>query len=408
MKKFPMNWARVFSLLMLYFSALGCLGCDDCECSDTNDQDSDSQIDDSDSQIDIEEIAQLPFEPSNLEDEEIPSDLSDLRFGGTYCENSAEINTDDCSVTCSTYDLLGYACTISIQSDGTEVAVVWAHSVSIDENIMVEIEGQRPAIIVSLEDVDIHGTLIALDWISNETGQAGGYSSESTSNPMDGNGPGGGGAGYRSAGAGGGGYCGWGGNGGSDEIGSYPPGAGGESYGNAQIIPLKGGSAGGKSSSSSGGAGGGAVQIVSGTRISVYALGVVSMPGNYGSRIGPNGGGAGGAILLEAPVVSVEGILAANGGGGSPRGIFGDQGLSGQAGDQPAQGGVNPDAEDGGNGSAGNEIDGGDGPPVEGAGGGGGAGWIRINTQDGRAEVTGIVSPYLESECVSIGEIASK
>jgi len=63
------------------------------------------------------------------------------------------------------------------------------------------------------------------------------------------------------------------------------------------------------------------------------------------------GGGSGGGILLEAPVVNVSGNVAANGGGGGS--LFGKPGESGRLDDIRAAGGIAPDQSNGGNGGAG-------------------------------------------------------
>jgi hypothetical protein len=113
------------------------------------------------------------------------------------------------------------------------------------------------------------------------------------------------------AGAGGGGFGGSGGAGGSvfNTDGTIPGGAGGMPSGNPELVPLRGGC-------DSGifilyqGTGGGAVQLVSRTKITV--VGVVAANG-----ASVTGGGSGGGILLESPVVDVSGNVVANGGGGS-------------------------------------------------------------------------------------------
>ena len=189
-------------------------------------------------------------------------------------------------------------------------------------------------------------------------------------------------------------------------------------YGNQALIPVLGGSAGGGVQVAH--AGGGALQIVAGTSIRISSFGSISAPGLGGGgecdQNGQPGGGSGGAILLEAPTVTITGKLAANGGGGTSQFM---NGASGSADDQPAPGGVGATDSVGGAGSAGAIVNGGNGAgtaslsggctPGGLAGGGGGAGRIRINTATGSATIgaTAIVSPSLTTSCATQGQIGS-
>lgn len=74
---------------------------------------------------------------------------------------------------------------------------------------------------------------------------------------------------------------------------------------------LEGGGCGGQRSSAPGGGGGGAVQLFSLTSITID--GGINVGGGGGTNMG---GGAGGTIVLEAPTVSLSGVLTANGGAG--------------------------------------------------------------------------------------------
>ncbi|MFO0740104.1 MAG: hypothetical protein U0270_29665 [Labilithrix sp.] len=205
-------------------------------------------------------------------------------------------------------------------------------------------------------------------------------------------------------GGGGGSYCGKGG---------FGTGANGtktsdtsQTYGTPEIIPLVGGSAGsGCNGDTSGyglGAGGGVLQISAKNAIIVREFGRINAGGGGGlGGCNGHGAGSGGAILLEAPTVTILGALGANGGGGGG----GPEGQGGRASDQPALGATQYGT--GGSGSAGTNINGGDGirPAAgdNGAGGGGGAGRIRINTATGSATITGIVSPSLGTPCATQG-----
>ena len=152
--------------------------------------------------------------------------------------------------------------------------------------------------------------------------------------------------------------------------------------------PLVGGSAGGVSFLTNGGEpnGGGALQLVAGKSIVVGASGAISLPGGGGDRgdaqisgpggYGAGGGGSGGALLVEAPSVRVDGTLAANGEAG------------GGTGDGAAPGAFRTTEA------------------RAAEGGGGGAGRIRINTRSGHAVITGVVSPAMTTPCATEGTFA--
>ena len=62
-------------------------------------------------------------------------------------------------------------------------------------------------------------------------------------------------------------------------------------------------------------------------------VGVLNVPGYGGANTGGGGGGSGGGILLEAPQVTIDGIVAANGGGAG----LGTANSSGARTDRPAE-----------------------------------------------------------------------
>jgi hypothetical protein len=119
-------------------------------------------------------------------------------------------------------------------------------------------------------------------------------------------------------GAGGGGACGVdcaGGTNGAVGGGSEPP----SIRSSASLVPLLGGQSG--QPALGGGGGGGAIEIAAGQEIVVLAGVDASGGGGLGGGIvrlnaAGRGGGSGGSILLESPLVDVEGVLVANGGGG--------------------------------------------------------------------------------------------
>ena len=354
----------------------------------------------------------MEFDVSNMEDDafEVLTEPGDFRFDGDDCADRAWINTDDCTVRCAAVD--GIHCDIVQQPDRSEIAVIYANDLYVAPGVRLEIHGQRPLILIAREDIAILGFIEAYDEIETSIGVLGGFSGVKTNDPSDGAGPGAGEGLPGMVGAGGGGYCGRGGDGGGDEEGN-PGGEGGASYGNAEIVPLQGGSSGGtREDGDEAGGGGGAIQLVAGNEIYIGSEGYISMPGNGAGWKNGNGAGAGGAILLEAPDVIVEGLLAANGGSGGG-GTSDANGWAGQASSEPAPGGVDDDAPGGGDGSAGDvpdgqagetQIDGSQYGPSSG-GGGGGAGWIRINTASGEADIDGVLSPSFETECASLGTL---
>jgi hypothetical protein len=268
----------------------------------------------------------------------------------------------------------------------------------IEQGMNVNVVGNRPLIVVALDEALINGHLQA----SGMSGQARGGGFGQTEDGQNGLGPGGGGKPGADSGGGGAGFCGKGGASGTGMNGGKP-------YGSPENVPLIGGSSGGKYGYYAS-AGGGAIQITAGVRIEVGLLGTIHVGGS-GVGFLAGGGGSGGAILLEAPKVRVLGHLAANGGGGSaPTSDDGSSGADASDDDQPAPGGHSADFPHGGNGSAGEMIDGQTSEPKGTAkvsgGGGGGAGRIRINVGEGEPDLTGaLISPAKDTQCFSVGKL---
>ena len=285
-----------------------------------------------------------------------------------------------------------------MQSDGSQVAVLFAHSVMVQQGAGVSVKGTLPLVLVAATTVNLQGTVQ-----SATPGNAGG---PQVTQSGAGGGPGGGADGNH-LGAGGGGYCGTGGQGAVNDEASTPA-PGGRSYGNATLAPLIGGSAGGNHGDyNDGGEGGGAIDITAGTSITVGTLGILNVPGYGGANVGGGGGGSGGGILLEAPQVTIDGIVAANGGGaGLATANSSGSGQTGQPSALPAAGG---DVTEGA-GGAGTTINGADGHASGGhaGSGGGAAGRIRINTTSGAATIgaSAIVSPAVSTTCTSQGMLA--
>ena len=226
-----------------------------------------------------------------------------------------------------------------------------------------------------------------------------------------GNGGGGSGYGgnYPTSGAGGGSFCGLGGTGGG--TGTLAP--GGSTYGIATLIPLVAGSAGGAFNPGYGylASSGGALQISAGVSLTVSNTGSINVGGGAYNA----GGASGGAILLEAPTVSIGGILAANGGGG---GNYNGHGSNANPSAVPAAGApitAYPGSGAGGTGGAGATINGGNGGAGEADAaanvsgtGGGGVGWIRINAAcPPTIGANAIISPSMSpaTTCTTVGPL---
>lgn len=135
------------------------------------------------------------------------------------------------------------------------------------------------------------------------------------------------------SGGSGGGYFALGGTGaaGTSQAGVAVPGTvGGPVWGSqTNFDPFLGGSGGG---GPNGGSGGGAILLTAGEKITIGGgtgkgginaggcAGSFSYSGNIPDSVTRGGGGSGGTILIEAPVVvgGIKGVLAANGGSGTP------------------------------------------------------------------------------------------
>jgi hypothetical protein len=138
-----------------------------------------------------------------------------------------------------------------------------------------------------------------------------------------------------------------------------------------------------------GGAGGGAILIAAGESISFTGSETCGLHANGGrgdgSDYGGSGGGAGGTILLESPLIDLGTCwVTANGGGGGAGGVGGDPNVGyGERGGptaEPAAGGSGPDPGGAGGARDSEATAGADGE--YGGGGGGAVGFVRIRTSD--------------------------
>ena len=289
-----------------------------------------------------------------------------------------------------------------VVSGGTNVRVLRVKSISIGDTI---VSGTDALAIVSDGDITITGALDvggrAIGGVS-VNGPGGGAISASCSGRAWGEVSGDDNIG----GSGGGGFGTAGGNGGSTS--TTTGGGHGLGTGSGDLIPLHGGCPGGAGGPIPGGGAGGAVQLVSRTGIRLQANGETDASGGggrwayvtfpMGLASAGLGGGAGGGILLEAPLVvfaSGTGVHA-NGGGGGCRGVPGGDGTLTTAAAPGATCSGDGDGGDGVSRASPFSQDGADdltGDFQSGGGGGGGRGLIRINTSSYDAQTGAIVSP---------------
>ncbi|MBN2496719.1 MAG: hypothetical protein JXR96_19165 [Deltaproteobacteria bacterium] len=340
-------------------------------------------------------------------------------------EGQAELDTDrgEISIDGQSFDVERFV--IVGQDDGPDIAVFDFTRIEIHPGASLIATGGNALALLACEELVCDGVLDASGSAGMMVGSGVGTRGRGGPGGYDGGdedggpgeGPGAGSGGEQAdcealfdSGGGGGAYGGAGGAGGEggragDCFAERVP--GGSVYGSAEIHPLVGGSGGGGGSDDAGGpggGGGGAVQLGSGTIISIGPQGGVRVAGGGGAgghdgldSSAGGGGGAGGAVLLEAPMVSVRGFLAANGGGGGAG--YGDNirwsvfvaasGEDGAAGSQAAEGGPGEDlGGSGGMGAAAGNADAHYGQDAQnGGGGGGGAGRIRIHTRQGNLQL---------------------
>jgi hypothetical protein len=307
----------------------------------------------------------------------------DLDLGMT-----AIINTGDGTVTADGKSVMVRSVLVA-QPSAPTILVFIVHSLTAND---VTINGDNAFSLVSNGDIRIGGIFNA----SAGTGSGPGVYNDS--NCKGGVGVG---SGSSRSGTGGGGFGTAGGAGGSaSTIGdSATGGSGGKPTGAPALTPLRGGCDSGAADDlhpTAVGHGGGAIQLVSHTKISI--IGVVAANGSS-----VFGGGSGGGILIEAPIVEVSGSVVANGAGGNSGCLFETPGENGRLDATPALGGTcssNNEAGAGGNGAAG-AIAATGGASIHlsnsdaalAGHGGGGVGRIRINSAPGNFHRAGLFSP---------------
>jgi hypothetical protein len=166
----------------------------------------------------------------------------------------------------------------------SEVGVFVADVIHIDEGL--EIRGSSPLLLVARDAIVVDGAIETVGLVGGAPVREDGYGQSAVEDEI----------------IGGGGYC---------TPGGGPSAVGGEAYGSASITPLLGGGSGDSHEDVLGGQGGGAVQLVAGKRIEITQRGSIQVLGATGHN-----GGSGGAIVLQAPSVSIAGTLRATGGNG--------------------------------------------------------------------------------------------
>jgi hypothetical protein len=288
------------------------------------------------------------------------------------------------------------------QADDSRLAVLSVDALTIDEGATLRVTGIKPLLVVSWSAIVVNGAIDAsshlvvtnaerrIDFGAGANVGCGDNVGKDGIDVTMGSGSGGGGGG------------GFQGAGGAASAGGATTGGVGGTAVSAPV--LHGGCGGGRSgiagpnlsvpasTQSQGGAGGGAIRLIAHDSIvvagSISANGAGGAGGPTSSSCGGGGGGSGGDIELEAPSLTITGILAANGGGGGGGGNttdteHGTDGADGVVGDVAASGGaIAPSGcgASGGDGSA-ETLSGQDASAPSacgGGGGGGGAGFIFV------------------------------
>ena len=354
----------------------------------------------------------IPFDPSNFNRCDLLASVAswDVPAGETWV-----VNTDTGRLF-EPGGPVGGATTDSVlfdQATGPQIRIFSAGGVNVQAGGILAFTGTRPAALVSYTDITVDGIIWA--GAEAETHGAGGGNdiacgagrgidgvAQTTSIPRTG-GSGGSGGGYgQSAG-----------KGAKVEDSGGSTTVEGAENGTTTIIPLRGGCRGGKGGLATGGlggGGGGALQLVAAGTIGVN--GAIAAPGGGGRGVagaasGGGGGGSGGALLFEATIIDIAGVVSANGGAGAEGSRGGTAPAAGQDGHtldaDPAIGGFGTsqggDGGDGGSSMAGaqdgNEGSSNGSAAAGGGGGGGAVGRIHLN-ETTTLTVTGLVTPPAE------------
>lgn len=278
--------------------------------------------------------------------------------------------------------------------------VIAANHIEVTEPFYLQ--GTNPFIIVGLDSITVSSTID----VSSRTNGSGGVGADHNTTTCDGTLPatsslqaGGGGAGGSFGGTGG-----RGGAGGGGAAGGLP----GVGTTSAQMIGGCGGQQGAAGANqydlASAGASGGALYLLAGHQLTIDQNGQLlacGAGGVGGAEVGGGGaGGTGGTVALEAPSISIAGVVLAEGGaggaGGAPgnnRGANGEDGctsfgVAAHGGAGVAGAGTGGDGSLNGDGGAASDAT----ANAGGGGGGGGTGWIYVPASSD-VSITGLVSP---------------
>jgi hypothetical protein len=210
---------------------------------------------------------------------------------------------------------------LATNKDGSLMAVFSFHDV--DLATQPAITGSRPFVLMSEGDLRItvnvsvkggngahttHGTGIAGGGDGGDANR-----SETSGNPLAGQGPGGSpgnSSGAEDSSSGGGGFGGAGGDGTS---------TGGPAYGDPFLSSLSGGSGAGGTRNKGGGAGGGGIGLVAADVLEIMGSATIDAQGGKGAASVAqftSGGGSGGGIVLRGSSIILQGTLNASGGNG--------------------------------------------------------------------------------------------
>jgi hypothetical protein len=267
-----------------------------------------------------------------------------------------------------------------VRCQGTSLCMFVAHEITI--SAQTNVSGTRPFVLVAATTLTVDAPVLV-------TAGAMSGCSPTTAAVNDAGGAGGGA---------GGSFQGKGGNGG---MGGAGVGGAGAVAANGLASPpttLRGGCAGSRggnagTTGASGGAGGGAIYLIAGGSIDITSAGYVVAPGFHGSgammSAGGGGAGSGGYIGLDAPALTCNGVLSANGGGGGEGAGQVQNGNDGNDATNPTMVASGATAGtiyggNGGDGSFNTTLTGGPGlmqaagTTGGGGGGGGGAGFIKV------------------------------
>jgi hypothetical protein len=323
------------------------------------------------------------YAPSNFDPCELPAPAS-LDIDGTLTINSDTTTLPHAIVT---------------QPDGTQITVVSVSSLRLDSDDILTTAGTRGVVLAISGDVTVAGRIDAQSGANNATHCAGASGAPGAASMFT-NAGGGGGAGGAAAAAGGAGGAG-------NAIGAGAGATSGTGR-TATLSPLVGGCAGGAGGPNGGigapmpgGSGGGAIQLS--VRDKLTVAGVIAAVGMGGTltpiRSGGGGGGSGGGVLLEAALVEIQSTsrICADGGSGSEGGGSSSVGEPGSV--SPCNG-MMPASTEKTNAYGGGGGDGGFRGVSPGAagttgisngggggGGGGGVGWIRIRSASSPAAI---------------------